>query len=116
MTDDGPERELITAIGDLWQARSPEVISDLEALVRALLEIPEESRKTDPERLSARRDAHRLVGVLGVFGQQEAALAVSDIEHRLASEATVDPIMLGHEAHRIASSVRKAARDSQQRR
>ena len=116
MTDDESRDVLLTAIGNLWSLRAPEIVSDLSDLGRLLTEIPPGASGDSSLRLDARRDAHRLVGVLGVFGHHEAARAIAGVERSLANVEPFDSAELANVVRGVLASVDAAARNPQNRR
>lgn len=115
MTDQDSNQEFQAAIDRIWNERSSEILDELDRLVTMLdgLAAPG-TEKVD--RLTAGREAHRLVGVLGVFGRHESSRSLADIERLLLSDDDVDATTLRVEAIRIAAQVRGSSGDDQTRR
>lgn len=82
--------DLHRALDALWEERSSEILVDVRSLVTEIAGLRHDSGVGDPERVSARRNSHRLVGVLGVFGLHEAAGRIARVERLLASDTSLD--------------------------
>lgn len=73
----------------MWSARRPEVLADLDTLLRLIADLEASPEATDL-RGQAASLAHRLHGALGVFGFSEPRSLMADAEAALRASDACD--------------------------
>jgi len=94
------ENKLRAALEDIWRNTRPEAISRLAAL-ESFLEKQRSGRADDECLDAARTAAHRLAGVLGMFGLEEGSSCAARIEGLLWQEPVSDTVLLGDLVHHL---------------
>jgi len=94
------ENKLRAALEEIWRNTRPEAISRLAALESFLEKLL--SGRADDECLDAARTAaHRLAGVLGMFGLEESSSCAAKIEGLLWQESVSDAVLLEDLVHQL---------------
>jgi len=96
-----PASIVAARLAELWRTSRPTVIERVATLVDAQAALAADSSNADA-RSRGREAAHKLSGILGVFGLPRGSELAAEIEALFKTEAALSPDQLSSLAGRIA--------------
>ena len=100
MSDD-PAAKIAARLAEIWRTTRPTVLERV-ALLQASCETLSRNPADQDARNQGREAAHKLSGVLGVFGLPQGSELASAIEELLAAEEPLTPADLSNMREQIA--------------